>query len=138
MGAATPLRFLASEETTMQWPADLIATFARGIEVESEGRLTTEQVVCCIFDEVARRAVWRARGDPANLGAALRTPYTPLGSVVPSPQLHQWARRIALLGPAWGRGVDALHGYLEENAAAVCAAFRDEMQPYRSDIGFGF
>ncbi len=119
----------------MQWPVDLIATFGRGIEVEPANGLTKDQVVRCIFDETARRAVWRARCEPAKLSAALRTPFTPLGSVVPSEELIQWTPRITLLGPLWGRAVDAFHGYLEENAVAVCAAFKDELQPYDSDLG---
>jgi hypothetical protein len=121
----------------MDWPADLIATFKRGLKVKPSGDLSRDQVMRLIFDETARRAVWRARGDPARLGAALRTPYTPLGSVVPC-GLLDWVQTASLEGRAWGDAVDALHQYLEANAAAVCEAFQDEQQPYDSDIGFGF
>ncbi len=113
----------------MQWPPELIATFSQGIDMETQPGLTKEQVILLIFDETARRAVWRARGDPTRLSGCLRWPFTPLGSVVPGEML-KWATRVILHGPAWGRAVDALHGYLEENASAVCAAFKDEMQPY--------
>ncbi|MCI0461786.1 MAG: hypothetical protein L0Z62_32955 [Gemmataceae bacterium] len=113
----------------MQWPPELIAVFSQGIDMETQPGLTKEQVILLIFDETARRAVWRANGDPGRLSGCLRCPFTPLGSVVPG-KMMAWATRMTLHGPAWGRGVEALHTYLEENASAVCSAFKGEMQPY--------
>jgi hypothetical protein len=113
----------------MQWPPELIAVFSQGIDLEPQPGLTREQVILLIFDETARRAVWRAGGDPSRLGGCLRSPFTPLGSVVPG-EMMAWARRLTLHGPAWARAVEALHTYLEDNASTVCRAFKAEMQPY--------
>jgi hypothetical protein len=104
------------------------------MDVEPVEGLSREHVYQAFVDEVARRAVWRARGKPALLGAALRTPYTPIGSITVE-GVNRLARRLTLHGAEWGAAVDAVHHYLEEHAAEVCANFRAEAQPYASDIG---
>jgi hypothetical protein len=120
----------------MEWPKDLLEILARGMEVEPVEGLTAEQVLLAFLDETARRAVWRARGDPANVGAALRTPYTPIGSIT-AEGANGLADRLCLKGPQWSDAVDAIHDYMEAHAADLCANFKDEAQPYASDIGFG-
>jgi hypothetical protein len=120
----------------MQWPKELIATLARGLDVEPVEGLSREHVYVAFLDETARRAVWRARGDPAKLRLALEAPYTPIGSVTAS-CVNGLAERLCLHGPAWCDAVEAIYAYMEENAADVCASFQDEWQPYESDLGFG-
>jgi hypothetical protein len=121
----------------MLWPDELIAAFRKGVKVKPAEGLTPDDVVRLMLDEVARRAVWRAKGDPSSLRAALETPYTPLGAVT-AECVDGLAQSLALGGTGWIGAVRALNDYMEKNAAAVCASFKDEAQPYDSDIGFGF
>ena len=82
-----------------------------------------------LLDETARRAVWRAGCDPAKMSGALSWPYTPLGSVVPDYHIH-YIQTIALNGRLWSQATEAIYDYMERNAAAICAAFQDEQEPY--------
>lgn len=120
----------------MLWPKELIAILSRGMQVKPAEGLTADQVYLAFFDEVARRAVWRAGGNPALLEAALRTPYTPIGSVT-AECINRLADRIALGGPQWGEAVDAIHAFMTEHAEEICANFRDEGQPYAAGHWFG-
>jgi hypothetical protein len=117
----------------MKWPQEITASFLRGLEIEPSEGWHRDQVLGELLDETARRAVWRAEADPARIGSALRWPYTPLGSVV-TDMVGGRARRLGLHGPHWKMAVDALYDYIEQNAAAVCEAFRDEMEPYEDGI----
>jgi hypothetical protein len=118
----------------MRWPDELIALLTRGLEVQPAEGLTADHVHRAFLDETARRAVWRARGNPARLGAALRTPYTPIGSITAS-CVNGLARQLRLSGPEWADAVHGIYDFMEEHAEAVCAAFKDDGQPYPSDIG---
>jgi hypothetical protein len=117
----------------MKWPAEIVAAFNTALEIEPAKGYTRDQVLQALLDETARRAVWRAGGDPERLGPALRTPYTPLGSVVPEAAGGR-AASLTLHGAVWGRAVDLLHDFLERNAAAVCADFRDQAEPYDDHV----
>jgi hypothetical protein len=118
----------------MQWPKEILDLFAHALEIEPAAGLDRADVLRALLDGTARRAVWRARGNPADARAALRTPYTPLGSLIGS-GVEGRAARLSLAGERWGQAVDALHAYIEENAEAVFSAFRDEAQPYDDLIG---
>src|SRR4051812_21614182 len=120
----------------MEWPQEIVTAFERALEVSPAEGYDRGQVLRALFDETARRAVWRAQGDPQRLGPALRTPYTPLGSVV-ADCIDGRALSLTVKGEFWGQAVSALHSYAERNAPAVCAAFQDEMEPYDCDIGLG-
>jgi len=113
----------------MQWPSEILSAFQRALEIEPAEGFTSEQVLEELLAETARRAVWRAEGDPARLGPSLRWPYTPLGSIV-AECVHGRAKRLMLRGEHWGPAVQAFHAHLEANAATVCAAFQDEAEPY--------
>src|SRR5262245_39888088 len=113
----------------MEWPSELYAAFTGALEIEPVEGLTREQVLREMFDETARRAVWRIRGNPANIRGALRWPYTPLGSIVPS-CIEGHAKRLTLNGPEWCEAVDALHDCIEQNVHAIIEAFQAEAQPY--------
>jgi hypothetical protein len=120
---------------TMQWPKEIIAAFNRGLIIEPEDGLTSAEVLQWFLDEATRRAVWRAEGDPARLGGAMRWPFTPLGSVVPG-EMEGKAKRLQLLGPKWSPAVDLFFDYCEKNAQLICDTFRDEMEPY-DDLSIG-
>ena len=113
----------------MQWPKDILDLFAHALEIVPAQGLSRADVLRALLDDTARRAVWRARGNPADARAALRSPYTPLGSLVGS-RVEGRAESLTLRGERWGQAVDAFHTYIEENAEVVFAAFRDEAQPY--------
>jgi hypothetical protein len=113
----------------MQWPKELLAAVDRGLMVEAERGRSKADVIQAILDETARRAVWRAEGKPERLGDCLRAPYTPLGSVFPDYHVH-FALRLGLERGHWSKAVDAINDHMEANAAAICAAFRDEQEPY--------
>jgi hypothetical protein len=112
----------------MTRPEDILATFAAALDIEPAEGHTREQVLQALLDETVRRAIRRAQGDPQQLGAALRSPYTPLGSPGPT-GVEGRARQWALHGPQWGPAVQAPHQFIERHAAALCAAFRDEAEP---------
>jgi hypothetical protein len=118
----------------VQWPKEILDLFAHALEIEPAAGLDRADVLHALLDDTARRAVWRARGNPADARAALRSPYTPLGSLIGS-RVEGRAESLTLHGDRWGQAVDAFHGYIEENAEAVFAAFRDEAQPYDDLIG---
>jgi hypothetical protein len=113
----------------MQWPEELLATVARALTIEPSPGRSARDVIRAMLDETARRAVWRAEGRPERFGGALRTPYTPLGSVFPDFNVH-YAKRLGFSGGLWSQAVEAIYDYMETNAAAVCAAFQDEQEPY--------
>jgi hypothetical protein len=113
----------------MTWPEPILAAFTAALDVEPAAGYTREQVLQALLDETVRRAVWRAQGDPERASAALRSPYTPLGSVV-SDGIDGRAVRLTLHGSDWGRAVAVFHRFVEENAAALFDEFRDEGEPY--------
>ncbi len=117
----------------MQWPPEIVAAFNRALEIEPAAGWSKDQVLQKLLDETARRAVWRAQGDPAQARAALRSPYTPLGSLV-GECVEGLAKRLVLHGDKWGEAVQALHGYIEANAAAVFEVFQDEAEPYDDKV----
>ena len=121
----------------MQWPERLIAALARGVQVKPVEGLRQRDVLLALLDETARRAVWRAKGDPSRIGAALRTPYTPLGWVM-ADCVNGLAQTLTLGGRPWRQAVEAIHAYMEQNAEALCASYKEEAQPYDADIAFGF
>lgn len=113
----------------MKWPKEMFDAFAQGLTVEPVEGVTPHEVYQAVFDETARRAVWRAQGEPARLGDVLRSPFTPLGSVVPC-DLGDRVLRVTLHGTQWGKAVNVFYEFMEQNAAQICEAFQDEMEPY--------
>ena len=113
----------------MQWPSEIVAAFERAVRIEPADGWTSAHVLQALLDETARRAVWRAQGDPARISGALRWPYTPLGSLC-ADGVDGRANKLMIFGSLWGAAVDALHGYIEQNAQMICDVFRDEMEPY--------
>jgi hypothetical protein len=117
----------------VKWPKELFDVFSVALEVEPiEGR-SKRDVLQAMFDEVARRATWRAKGNPADVHAALTWPYTPLGSVVNEFMVGQ-ARSLTLHGTQWGQAVEALHTFIETHAAEVFAEFADQPSPYGHEL----
>ncbi len=121
----------------MKWPKEVVSAVSRALEIEPADGLRSDQVLQSLLDETARRAVWRAQGDPSKVGQALRSPFTPLGSVVADGIVGR-AKRLTLHGDRWNVAVDAIHGYIELNARAVVEAYRDEMEPYDDAVGQGW
>jgi hypothetical protein len=119
----------------MLWPKELIALLARGMDVTPVEGLTADDVYRVFLDEVARRAVWRAAGNAALLGPALRMPFTPIGSIT-TECVNNLVTQFCLTGPRWGDAVDAIYEFMENHADTICANFKDEEQPYHCDFGF--
>ena len=117
----------------MSWPKDLYDVFFVALDIAPIEGKTKHDVLETMFDEVARRTVWRAKGDPTQANAALRSPYTPLGSIVNESIVGQ-ARSLTLRGADWGKAVDALHRFIEENAEHVFAAFADQPSEYEDGL----
>jgi hypothetical protein len=111
--------------TMFVWPRDIVAAFARALEIEPAKGLTSGEVIRAMLDMTARRAVWRCRGDAKLMGDALRAPYTPLGSVCGDGMAGK-AVRFVLKGAEWGPAVNAFHDYVEKNAQAIIDAFPAE------------
>ena len=114
----------------MQWPREILSLFAKGLEIEPLGELTVEEVLEALCNETARRVVWRAEGDPANVSWALREPYTPLGCVF-ADGIEGRAATLRLHGPFWGEAVEAFYEFFEANAQAIFEAFQDQAEPYQ-------
>jgi hypothetical protein len=114
----------------MQWPSELLASVSRALDIEPEPGLNKEQVLQSLLDETVRRVVWRAEGDPARVSAALRSPYTPLGSLIAS-GVDGRVRTLTLHGSLWNVAVDAVYDYIEKNAVTLFEVFQDEAEPYR-------
>jgi len=119
----------------MLWPQELITALERGMDVTPVAGLTPEQVYRELLDEAARRAVWRARGKAELLGAALRTPYTPIGSITME-GVNRLAVRLCLHGPEWSDAVELIHDFMEKHAEEICRSFKDEARPYHDGISF--
>jgi hypothetical protein len=117
----------------MQWPDEIVRGFTAALEIEPAEGYTREEALQALLDETVRRAVWRAGGDPARAGAALRSSYTPLGSLVAS-SIEGRATTLSLDGPLWGPAVDRFHRYVEDHAVAIFAAFRDDAVPYHDRV----
>ena len=47
----------------MDWPADVIAAFRKGLTFTPKGDLKRDDLIIWVCEETARRAVWRARGN---------------------------------------------------------------------------
>src|SRR5207302_350284 len=99
------------------------------LKIEPAEGYTPDQVLQAILDETMRRVVWRAENDPTRVSGALRGPYTPLGSLVPS-GVDGRAESMTLHGSEWGRAVELFYRYVEENAAAIFEVYRDEAESY--------
>jgi hypothetical protein len=119
----------------MEWPKDIVDLFDKALKIEPSEGLDKLTVLKALFDETVRRALQRVNGDPRLAGAALRSPYTPLGSVI-GEGIMGMARSLSLGGTIWGEAVDSLHQYIEDNAETVFAAFEGQGKEYR-DHGFG-
>jgi hypothetical protein len=117
----------------MRWPREIVTAFMQAVDVEMENGTSKEEIIVGMLDLAARRMVWRAGGDPARVEAALRSPYTPLGSAT-ADGLDGTVRRFTLKGDKWGPAVQAWYAYIEANAAAVFAAFQDEAEPYDDSL----
>ncbi len=120
----------------MQWPKDIVDLFDKALSIEPAEGLDRMTVLNAMLDETVRRAIGRVNGDPKLAGAALRTPYTPLGSVT-GEGIMGMARRYTIRGEFWGHAVDAFHGYVEVNAETIFAAFAGQGKAYDHDVGFG-
>jgi hypothetical protein len=119
----------------MLWPNHLITALERGLGVTPVEGLTAEHVYRTLLDEAARRAVWRARGNPADIGPAFRLPYTPIGSVT-AECVNGLARQLCFRGQEWSDAVDLIHDFMEKHADQVCDSFKDEAEPYPCNVGF--
>jgi hypothetical protein len=120
----------------MEWPKPLLDLFDKALDVVPAEGLTKVAVLKALLDESTRRAVWRAGDEQKLAGPALRTPYTPLGSVI-GQGINGLARRLGLGGQIWSDAVDAFHQYVEDNAEVVFAAFPDPGEGYRNGHAFG-
>lgn len=120
----------------MYWPDEIVASFAKALVIEPAEGMDVDEIILTLLDETAKRAVWRAKGDPDQLGPALRSPYTPLGSVV-ADGIEGKAIRLTLKGKLWGPAVDAFYEYVETNAEAVCESFRFDARPYDDSLTDG-
>jgi hypothetical protein len=120
----------------VQWPKEILDAFDRALTIEPAPGMDKLGVIRALLDETARRAAWRAHGKAEHASAALRAPYTPLGSVV-NDGVNGLARSLGFRGDLWGKAVDLLHGYIEHNAAAVFAAFGGQRAEYPDDVGMG-
>jgi hypothetical protein len=119
----------------MQWPKDILDLFDKALKIEPAEGLDKLTVLKALCDETVRRALQRVKGDPKLAGPALRTPYTPLGSVIGEGVMGM-ARSLGLGGPIWGEAVDTFHQYVEDNAETIFAAFKGQGKEY-GDHGFG-
>ena len=117
----------------MRWPREIVTAFLQAVDIEMQNGTSKEEIIVGMLDRAARRAVWRAGGDPARLEGALRSPYTPLGSAT-ADGLDGTVRQFTLKGDKWGPAVHAWYAYVEANAAAVCEAFKDTAEPYDDSL----
>jgi hypothetical protein len=120
----------------MQWPKDIVDLFDKALTIEPAEGFDKMTVLTAMLDETVRRALWRVNGDPGLAGAALRTPYTPLGSVT-GEGIMGMARSYTIGGEFWGQAVDAFHGYVADNAETIFATFAGQGKAYDHDVGFG-
>lgn len=115
----------------MQWPTDVIAAFDEALDIKLMKGATKSEVIQCLLDEAARRAVSRAKADPARLEAAYCIPYTPLGAVSAGGMaIGALKARSITLNPSWGIAVDRLYDLVAENPQLICDHFKDQQVPY--------
>jgi hypothetical protein len=115
----------------MQWPKEILDLFSRALQIVPARGHNRREVIRELLDETARRAVTRARRNPALAGPALRSTYTPMGSVI-NEGVNGLAARIGLGGPNWSAAVEAFNAYVEGNAKVVFDAFHGRESPYDS------
>ena len=120
----------------MKWPKPVLDAFNQALDVEPVEGLDKRAVINAMLDETARRASWRAGGNPLNAGPALRLPMTPLGSVT-NDGIAGKALSFTIHGQYWGAAVELFHNYVEENAEAIFAECGTEHPGYDHDVGFG-
>jgi len=113
----------------MQWPHEIITAFGDALVIELHNGTPRDEIIAAMLDWAMRRTVWRAGGDPARVQGALRSPYTPLGSVC-GDGLDGRVARFTLKGDRWSPAVHAWYDYVEKNAEAVFEAFRDQGEEY--------
>src|SRR5262245_3599483 len=113
----------------MLWPREILAAFARALDVTPVEGLTKSEVIRRMLDRTARRAVWRSKFNPDNFEGALRWPYTPLGSVF-GDMLGETVEKLTMHGSPWCTAVDMLHEYMEKHALEIIKEFRREAEAY--------
>ncbi len=117
----------------MTWPSELITAFSQALVIEPENGTPKDQLIAAMLDAATRRIVWRADGDPARVEGAMRSPYTPLGSVV-GDGIDGRISRFTLKGDKWGPAVQAWYAYVEKNADAIFETFRDQGEEYDDKV----
>ena len=117
----------------MEWPSEIVRAFSEALVIEPENGTPKDAIIVAMLDAAARRTVWRANGDPARVTDAMRSPYTPLGSVV-GDGLDGTVQKFTLKGDRWGPAVQAWYAYVESHAAAVFDAFEGEGEPYDDSL----
>jgi hypothetical protein len=113
----------------MYWPADIVDAFGAALDIVPAEGLSVDDVIQELLDQTARRAVWRMRKHDTDVHSALRSPYTPLGSVI-GDAVSGLVQRLTLKGPLWGVAVEALHTYIEDHIPDIIEACQFEAQPY--------
>ncbi len=88
----------------MQWPHEIISAFGDALVIELQNGTPKDEIIAAMLDWAMRRTVWRAGGDPAKAEGALRSPYTPLGSVC-GDGLDGRISKFTLKGDKWGPAV---------------------------------
>ena len=117
----------------MTWPPELITAFSQALVIEPENGTPKDRLIAAMLDAATRRIVWRADGDPARVEGAMRSPYTPLGSVV-GDGIDGRVKKLTLKGDRWKPAVDAYYDYMEKNAAAIFEAFEGEGEEYDDSL----
>lgn len=117
----------------MTWPPELIAAFAQALHIEPENGTPKDQLIVALLETATRRIVWRAGGDPTRVTAAMRSPYTPLGSVV-GERIDGRVKSLTLKGDRWKPAVDAYYDFMDKNAAAVFDAFAGQGEEYHDGL----
>jgi hypothetical protein len=117
----------------MYWPEEIVDAFTDALVIVPAEGLMEYEVIQELLDETARRVVWRVKGDAENIGAALRSPYTPLGSVV-GDAIDGMAEKLTLKGPFWSKAVNALYEYIENNAEQIIDAYSFDAREYDDKV----
>jgi len=119
----------------MQWPSDITDAFDKAVDVESLEGSTKTDVIQYLLDETARRAVWRAKADPAKLEAAYQASYTPLGSVSVEGMTSKGLKAKSMtIKPAWNEAVDRLYAFVAANPQLICDQFKDQQVAYCDEV----
>ncbi len=117
----------------MLWPHEIISAFGDALVIELQNGTPKDEIIAAMLDWAMRRAVWRTGGDPTKAEGALRSPYTPLGSVC-GDGLDGRVSKFTLKGDKWGPAVQAWYAYILKNVDAVFDAFRDQGEEYDDSL----